>query len=77
MWNTFIESYASHTGNDLERDVNEDTVMRKVEDLQTPKAEVRATVEELVQETKDLRSLFKDFTDVSRANSKMFTFWEE
>ena len=80
MWNTFVEWYAGNTRDDKEHDVNEDIVIRKVEECRraiTGKAEVRATVEELLQETKGLRLLFQDFIAESRAKSKMFTFWEE
>ena len=38
---------------------------------------MRASVEELRQETAELRSLFQDFTAESKVKSKMFAFWEE
>lgn len=80
MWNTFVEWYAGRTGDDEEHDVNEDAVIRKVEECRraiTAKAEVRASVIELQQETTELRLLFQGFTAESRAKSKTFVFWEE
>ena len=80
MWNTFVDCYTGNTGDDKERNVNKDVLTRKVEECRhaiTAKAEVRASVEELRQETAELRSLSRDFTAKSKAKSKTFAFWEE
>ena len=80
MWNAFVAWCAGHTGDDEERVVNEEAVIRKAEECRraiTTKAEMQANVEELQQETTELRLLFQDFTDESRTKSKMFAFWEE
>lgn len=80
MWNTFVEWYAGHTGDDEEHAVNKDAVMRRVEECRCPitaKAELRASMKELHQEAQDLCSLFQYLKAKSRAKSKMFAFWEE
>ena len=80
MWSSFVEWYAGNTRDDEERNFNEDALIRKVEECRRTiitKAEVRASVEELQQETAEVHSLFQDFTAESRAKSKMFAFWEE
>ena len=80
IWDAFVAWCASHTGDDEERVVDEEAVIRKVEDCRreiTTKTELRASVEELQQENKDVRLLFQDFKDESRTKSKTFAFWED
>ena len=80
MWNTFIGWYASQAEDGEERLVEEDAVIRKAEECRraiTMEAAVQSGVNELQQETTELRLLFQDFKAQSRAKSKMFAFWEE
>ena len=80
MWNAFVDWYTGNTGDDEERNVDKDALISKVEECRraiTARVEVRASVEELRQETAELLSLFQDFTAESKEKSKMFAFWEE
>ena len=80
MWDAFIGWYASHAEDGEERLVDEDTVVRKAEECRraiTMKAAVQSSLNELQQETTELRLLFQDFKAQSRAKSNMFAFWEE
>jgi len=79
IWDAFIGWYASHAGDGKERLVDEDAVIRKSEECRraiTMKAGVQSSVNELQQETTELRSLFQDFKAQSKAKSKIFAFWE-
>ena len=79
-WNAFIARYAGQTRDNEECVVNEDAVIRKTEKCRRAliqKADMRSSVEELQQETAELRSLFQDFIEESGKHSKMFAFWEE
>jgi hypothetical protein len=80
MWDAFVAWYESHHGEYEGRVVNEDAVVEKVEVCRctiTAKGEVRPCMEELQEETLELRSLFQESKSESRANSKMFAFWDD
>ena len=80
MWTAILAWYADRYGDHEERVVTENALIRKAEEWGraiTAKAEVRASVEELRQETTELRLLFQDFTSESWVKSKMFAFCEE
>ena len=80
MWDAFVAWYESHHGEYEGRVVNEDAVVEKAEVCRrtiTAKGEVRPCMEELQEETLELRSLFQEFKGESRANSKMFAFWDD
>ena len=80
MWDAFVAWYESHHGEYEGRVVNEDAVVEKVEVCRrtiTAKGEVRPCMEELQEETLELCSLFQEFKSESRANSKMFAFWDD
>ena len=71
MWDAFVAWYESHHGEYEGRVVNEDAVVEKVEVCRrtiTAKGEVRPCMEELQEETLELRSLFQEFKSESRAN---------
>ena len=77
MWDAFIGWYASQAEDGEERLVDEDAVIRKAEECRraiTMEAAVQSGVNELQQETTELRLLFQDFKAQSRAKSKMFSF---
>ncbi len=72
--------YTTHIKDGIECNVDEDTMLSNVEDCRRAiktKVEVETMIKELLQETKELRSLFQKFSAEFRANSKMFTFWEK
>ena len=80
MWDAFVAWYESHHGEYEGRVVNEDAEVEKAEVCRrtiTAKGEVRPCMEELQEETLELRSLFQEFKSESRANSKMFAFWDD
>ena len=80
MWDAFVAWYESDHGEHEGHVVNEDAVVEKAEACRraiTAKDEVRPRIEELQEETSELRSLFEEFKSESKANSKMSTFWEE
>ena len=80
MWDAFVAWYAGHTREEEECVIDEDAIIRKSEQCRNAiaaKAEVRARVDELEDEAKELLLLFQDFTHESRTKSKMLTFWRE